>query len=263
MDFNLKDKTALICASSKGLGKAAALELAREGCKIAICSRNGDQLKKAALEIKNEVDCKISTFIADLNQKDSIANLVEHTSNDLGEIDILVNNAGGPPPGTFDSLDNQSWEDAFNLSLMSAISITRLVLPSMKKNGWGRIINIQSRSVKSPVPGLFLSNSIRLAAVGWAKALSDEVAEFGITVNTVCPGETRTQRLTEIFENQAKSSGKEAKEIEALINQSIPAKRIGEPEELAALIAFLASERSGFTTGTVIQVDGGASRSFY
>ena len=175
----------------------------------------------------------------------------------------MVNNAGGPPPGTFDSLDNQSWEDAFNLSLMSAISITRLVLPSMKKNGWGRIINIQSRSVKSPVPGLFLSNSIRLAAVGWAKALSDEVAEFGITVNTVCPGETRTQRLTEIFENQAKSTGQEAQEIEALINQSIPAKRIGEPEELAALIAFLASERSGFTTGTVIQVDGGASRSFY
>jgi len=145
---------------------------------------------------------------------------------------------------------------------MSAISVTRLVLPHMKENGWGRIINIQSRSVKSPIPGLFLSNSIRLAAIGWAKSLSDEIAKFGITVNTVCPGETRTQRLIDIFKNQALNSNKNIEEIEEQLNNSIPAKRIGEPEELAALIAFLASERSGFTTGTVIQVDGGAARSF-
>jgi len=262
MDLKIKDKIALVCASSKGLGKSAALELAKEGCKISMCSRDENELNKSADEIRSKVNCQISTFVTDLNDNESIKRLVENTVKTLGPIDILVNNAGGPPPGSFDSLNNKAWEESLNLTLMSAISVTRLVLPHMKENGWGRIINIQSRSVKSPIPGLFLSNSIRLAAIGWAKSLSDEIAKFGITVNTVCPGETRTQRLIDIFKNQALNSNKSIEEIEEQLNNSIPAKRIGEPEELAALIAFLASERSGFTTGTVIQVDGGAARSF-
>ena len=263
MDFKLQNKTALVCASSEGLGKAAALELAKEGCNISMCARNSENLEKAAKEIRSHVDCTIITSVMDLNDKNSLKELVSKTVKDLGSIEILVNNAGGPPPGNFDSLNDEDWEKTFNLTLMSAVALSRLVLPDMKRSSWGRIINIQSRSVKSPVPGLFLSNSMRLAAVGWAKALSDEVAEYGITVNTVCPGETRTQRLINIFDNQAKVSGESSKNIEATINKSIPAKRIGEPEELAALIAFLASERSGFTTGTVIQVDGGATRAFF
>ncbi|MDG2060900.1 MAG: SDR family oxidoreductase [SAR86 cluster bacterium] len=263
MDFKLKNKTALVCASSEGLGKAAALELAKEGCKISMCARNSKNLERAASEIRSQVKTDVITSAIDLNDKDSLKSLVNKTEQEIGPIEILVNNAGGPPPGSFDSLSDEDWQQTFNLTLMSAISLSKLVLPNMKKENWGRIINIQSRSVKSPVPGLFLSNSMRLAAVGWAKALSDEVAEHGITVNTVCPGETRTQRLVDIFAKQAQATDQNPNDIEQAINNSIPAKRIGEPEELAALIAFLASERSGFTTGTVIQVDGGATRSFF
>tara|TARA_B110000014_G_C20126508_1_gene600648 strand:+ start:5643 stop:6434 length:792 start_codon:yes stop_codon:yes gene_type:complete len=263
MDFKLKNKTALVCASSEGLGKAAALELAKEGCKISMCARNSKNLERAASEIRSQVKTDVITSAIDLNDKDSLKSLVNKTEQEIGPIEILVNNAGGPPPGSFDTLSDEDWQQTFNLTLMSAISLSKLVLPNMKKENWGRIINIQSRSVKSPVPGLFLSNSMRLAAVGWAKALSDEVAEHGITVNTVCPGETRTQRLVDIFAKQAQATGQNPNDIEQAINNSIPAKRIGEPEELAALIAFLASERSGFTTGTVIQVDGGATRSFF
>lgn len=262
MDLKLKNKISLVCAASEGLGKAAALELAKEGSTIAISSRNKEKLELAKNEISSETGSEVKIYEADLTSEDQIINLYKQVQTDLGEVEILVNNIGGPPPGSFESLSDQDWQDALNLTMLSAIRMSRTVLPQMKVNGWGRIINISSVSVKTPVNSLFLSNSIRLGVLGWAKALSDEVAEHGITVNSVCPGMTRTNRISDINSKISEKSGMPMEEVEKNSSQSIPMRRIGEPEELAALIAFLASERASYITGTAIQVDGGSSRTY-
>ena len=263
MDFQIKNKSAIVCASSQGLGKAAAMALAAEGVNLAICSRNEEKLKKVKKEIETTTGSKIISIVTDLNQLNDIENLYQKASSELGPIDILINNAGGPPPSTFASLNDEDWLSAFNLTMMSSIRLSKLVLPEMKNKNWGRIINISSVSVKTPVPGLFLSNSLRMGVLGWSKALSDEVASNGITVNSVCPGSTRTKRITQIFQSQSEATGKTQAEIESLAAANIPMLRIGEPEDLAALIAFLASEKASYMTGLAIQVDGGSARTFY
>jgi 3-oxoacyl-[acyl-carrier protein] reductase len=263
MDFQIKNKTAIVCASSQGLGKAAAIELASEGVNLVISSRNKENLLSVKKEIETSTNSKIVSIVADLNEPDDIDNLYNKANSELGPIDILINNAGGPPPSNFESLNDEDWLKAFNLTMMSSIRLTKLVLPDMKERNWGRIINISSVSVKTPVPGLFLSNSLRLGVLGWSKALSDEVAPKGITVNSVCPGSTRTARITNILKSQSEATGKSLEEIESLAAAKIPMLRIGEPEDLAALIAFLASERASYMTGLAIQVDGGSARTFY
>ena len=263
MDFQIKNKTAIVCASSQGLGKAAAMELASEGVNLVISSRNKENLLSVKKEIETSTNSKIVSIVADLNEPDDIDNLYNKARSELGPIDILINNAGGPPPSNFESLNDEDWLKAFNLTMMSSIRLTKLVLPDMKERNWGRIINISSVSVKTPVPGLFLSNSLRLGVLGWSKALSDEVAPKGITVNSVCPGSTRTARITNILKSQSEATGKSLEEIESLAAAKIPMLRIGEPEDLAALIAFLASERASYMTGLAIQVDGGSARTFY
>ena len=263
MDFQIKNKTAIVCASSQGLGKAAAMELASEGVNLVISSRNKENLLSVKKEIETSTNSKIVSIVADLNEPDDIDNLYNKAHSELGPIDILINNAGGPPPSNFESLNDEDWLKAFNLTMMSSIRLTKLVLPDMKERNWGRIINISSVSVKTPVPGLFLSNSLRLGVLGWSKALSDEVAPKGITVNSVCPGSTRTARITSILKSQSEATGKSLDEIESLAAAKIPMLRIGEPEDLAALIAFLASERASYMTGLAIQVDGGSARTFY
>ena len=263
MDFQIKNKTAIVCASSQGLGKAAAMELASEGVNLVISSRNKENLLSVKKEIETSTNSKIVSIVADLNEPDDIDNLYNKARSELGPIDILINNAGGPPPSNFESLNDEDWLKAFNLTMMSSIRLTKLVLPDMKERNWGRIINISSVSVKTPVPGLFLSNSLRLGVLGWSKALSDEVAPKGITVNSVCPGSTRTARITNILKSQSEATGKSLEEIESLVAAKIPMLRIGEPEDLAALIAFLASERASYMTGLAIQVDGGSARTFY
>jgi len=263
MDLQLKNKVSLVCAASEGLGKAAALELAKEGSKVAICSRDRDKLISTRKDIKDSTDSLVEIFEADLTDLDQINQLHREVKNKLGSIQILVNNVGGPPPGSFEKLTDEDWKEAINLTMMSALRMSQAVIPDMKKVNWGRVINISSVSVKTPVNNLFLSNSIRLAVLGWAKALSDEVGQYGITVNTVCPGSTRTNRITNIYSATAKQTGQSIKEIEEYSSQNIPMKRIGEPEELAALIAFLASERASYMTGTAIQVDGGSNRGYY
>ena len=263
MDFQIKNKTAIVCASSQGLGKAAALELASEGVNLVISSRNEETLLSVKKEIETSTNAKIVSVVADLNKPKDIDNLYAKANSELGPIDILINNAGGPPPSNFDSLNDEDWLKAFNLTMMSSIRLSKLVLPDMKERNWGRIINISSVSVKTPVPGLFLSNSLRMGVLGWSKALSDEVAPKGITVNSVCPGSTRTARITNIFQSQSEAMGKTIKEIESHAAANIPMLRIGEPKELAALIAFLASERASYMTGLAIQVDGGSARTFY
>ena len=263
MDLQLKNKVSLVCAASEGLGKASALELAREGSKVAICSRSKEKLVSAQEEIAKETGSEIEIFEADLTLHEDIKKLQKDVRDKLGEIEILVNNVGGPPPGTFETHTDQDWQNAINLTLMSALRMSQTVLPNMKEKGWGRIINISSVSVKTPVNNLFLSNSIRLGVLGWAKALSDEVGKDGITVNTICPGSTRTNRITSIYSEMAKKSGQSLKEVEELSALNIPMKRIGEPHELAALVAFLASERASYISGVAIQVDGGSSRGYY
>ena len=263
MDLQLKNKVALVCAASEGLGKASALDLAREGARVAICSRNKEKLTSTQKEIMDKTGSEIEIFEADLTIHEDIRQLQKDVKNNLGDIEILVNNVGGPPPGTFEKHTDEDWQKAINLTMMSALRMSHLVLPEMKEKKWGRIINISSVSVKTPVSNLFLSNSIRLCVLGWAKALSDEVGKDGITVNTVCPGSTRTNRITSIYSETAKQTGQNLEEIEEASAQIIPMKRIGEPEELAALIAFLASERASYITGVAIQVDGGSARSYY
>ena len=265
MNLNLNNKNAIVCASSQGLGKAAALDLAEEGVNLAICSRDQDKINKVKEEIHQKINSEIKVIAlkVDLDSPDEIQAFYKQVENDLGSVDILVNNNGGPPPSTFEQLSDDDWQKAFNSTMMSCLRLSKLVLPNMKKNAWGRIINISSVSVKTPVNGLFLSNSLRMGVLGWAKALSDELAPHGVTVNTVCPGYTRTERVEAILETQSNSSGLKKEEIEKSIAENIPMKRVGEAEDLAGLITFLASEKADYMTGLAIQVDGGSARTFY
>ena len=265
MNLNIKDKNAIVCASSQGLGKAAALDLAEEGVNLAICSRDQDKINKVKEEINQKINSEIKVIAlqVDLDSPDEIQAFYKQVENDLGSVDILVNNNGGPPPSTFEQLSDDDWQKAFNSTMMSCLRLSKLVIPNMKKNAWGRIINISSVSVKTPVNGLFLSNSLRMGVLGWAKALSDELAPHGVTVNTVCPGYTRTERVEAILETQSNSSGLKKEEIEKSIAENIPMKRVGEAEDLAGLITFLASEKADYMTGLAIQVDGGSARTFY
>ena len=265
MNLNLKNKNAIVCASSQGLGKAAAIDLAKEGVNLAICSRNQEKIDKAKEEIllKTDHNIKVIALKADLDSLEDIQIFLQEVEQSLGVVDILVNNTGGPPPSTFEQISDEDWQNAFNSTMMSAIRLSRAMIPKMKENGWGRIINISSVSVKTPVNGLFLSNSLRMGVLGWAKALADELAAYGITVNTVCPGYTKTERVEAILESQSSSSGLSKEEIEKTIADNIPMRRVGEAEDLAGLITFLASEKANYMTGLAVQVDGGSARTFY
>ena len=265
MNLNLKNKNAIVCASSQGLGKAAAIDLAMEGVNLAICSRDQKKIDRAKKEIlmKTDQNIKILSLEVNLDSPEEINAFYKEVESNLGSVDILVNNTGGPPPSSFDQISDEDWLNAFNSTMMSSVRLSRAVIPHMKENNWGRIINISSVSVKTPVNGLFLSNSLRMGVLGWAKALADELAVYGVTVNTVCPGYTRTERVEAILESQSSSSGLSKEEIEKTIASNIPMKRVGEPEDLAGLITFLASEKANYMTGLAVQVDGGSARTFY
>ncbi|MBC7236807.1 MAG: SDR family oxidoreductase [Chloroflexi bacterium] len=261
MDLGLKDKVALVAASSRGLGKAAAMELAKEGCDVVITARGEEVLYNTAEEIRQATGRNILAVKADITVLADIDRLVQTALSHFQRIDILVTNAGGPRPGTFTDMSDQDWLAALELNLMSAIRLIERVLPGMRARRWGRIINITSIAVKQPLPKLILSNTARAGLVGMAKTLSEEVAAEGITVNNVCPGYSLTDRVRDIASTRAEREGKTIQEIIDEIAADIPARRLGRPEELAALIAFLASERAAYITGTTIQSDGGFIRS--
>ncbi len=263
MDFGIRDKTALVAAASKGLGKGAAMALAREGVNVAIAARGEDLLRQTADEIAQATGVRIVPIAADVSVAGDIERLFAAATEALGPIDILVNNAGGPPPGVFTDMSDEDWLNATELTLMSTIRMTRLALPSMRERQWGRIINITSMSVKQPIPNLLLSNSLRSAVVSMAKTLADQVAAEGITVNNVCPGYILTDRIRQLTQSQAETEGVSQDEIMERSLSDIPAGRIGQPEELAALIAFLASEPAAYITGTTTQVDGGRYRGLF
>jgi 3-oxoacyl-[acyl-carrier protein] reductase len=198
---------------------------------------------------------------ADVSKPDDISALVEAVRRRFGRLDILVNNAGGPPPGRFEGFTDADWLNAFNLTLMSAVRTTRACLPLLKASDQARVLMISSYSVKSPIDSLMLSNSLRLAVTGWAKTLASEIGPFGVTVNSVCPGWTRTDRVTQMLNHRAAEAGGAA-EAEAALAEKIPLRRLGEPEEVAALVVFLASAQAGYITGQAIAVDGGVNQSY-
>jgi 3-oxoacyl-[acyl-carrier protein] reductase len=257
MDLGLKERVAVVVASSKGLGKAAAWELAREGARVVVSARGQEELTATADEIRQQTGSPVLAVALDVTQPSEIDALVCTVEQEFGHIDILVNNAGGPPPGQFTDMTDENWLNAINLNLMSTIRFTRLVLPGMRQHHWGRIINITSFSVKQPSPTLILSNSARAGVIAMAKTLSRQVAAEGITVNNVCPGYFLTDRMRSVARADAEKEGRAPGEIIARWESMIPVGRLGKPEEMAALITFLASERASFMTGCTIQVDGG------
>jgi len=257
VDLGIKDRVALVAAASKGLGKATALELAREGARVAICARTEGPLQATAAEIERATEGKVLAVVADVSEPGDVERLVQTTAAHYGRLDILVTNAGGPPAGYLLELNDDTWQAAFELTLMSTVRLCRAAVPHMRQHGWGRIVNITSVSVKQPIDNLLLSNALRAAVVGLAKTLSNQFAGDGITVNSVCPGYTRTDRVAELNAIRARELGVSPAKVERQTTANIPVGRLGRPEELAALIAFLASERAGYITGTAIQVDGG------
>jgi 3-oxoacyl-[acyl-carrier protein] reductase len=261
MDLGLKGKVALVAAASRGLGRAVAAELAAEGAALVICSRSAETISQTATEIATATGAEILALPCDVSKADEVARLVQSGSERFGHLDILVTNGGGPPAGPFESFSQEAWEAATRLTLFSAVELARQVLPGMKARGWGRILNITSIAVKQPVDNLILSNSLRAAVTGFARTLANEVASFGVTVNNIMPGYTRTERIEELSRMMAEKQGITPAEFIARWEQEIPMRRLGEPREFAALAAFLVSERASYITGTSIPVDGGWIRS--
>ena len=263
MDLHLKDKVVLLSAASKGIGRAAAELFIKEGCKVAIASSNQSNLINAASELKKTYGIEPEWVVCDLNKPADIENAVKEVNRSLGDIDILVNNCGGPLPGKFDELKDIDWSDAMDQVLLSAIRFTREVLPGMRAKNWGRIINITSLTIKQPSDNLMLSNSLRSAVTAWAKTLSNDIAQSGITVNNIAPGYTLTGRLYELAVTKAKETGDSHEHVLASMANDVPAKRLARPDEIGAAVVFLASEQAGYINGQTIVVDGGLIKSTY
>lgn len=257
MDLGLRGRTALVAASSKGLGRAVAEELAAEGANLVLCARGAAALGTAAEEIRQAHGVRVLHVVADLSKPADVERVVSAATGEFGGVDVLITNTGGPPAGPFESHSAEAWAEATRGLLDSVVNLTRGVLPGMKARGWGRIVNVTSIAVKQPVDGLILSNSLRAAVTGFARTLANEVAPFGITVNCVMPGYTATGRVTELAERNAELRGTTADVERAGWERQIPMARLGEVREFAAMVAFLASERASYTTGASVPVDGG------
>jgi 3-oxoacyl-[acyl-carrier protein] reductase len=260
MDLGLEGRVALVAASSQGLGKAVAFGLAREGAKLALCSRNASAVEAVAQAIRKETGSEVYAAAADVTREDEVRRFVTQTNARFDRIDICVTNAGGPPAKQFDATTVEDWRRAIDLNLMSTLFLAREVLPGMRDRGWGRLITITSLTVKQPVDNLILSNSVRAAVAGLVKSLSNEYASRNVLVNNVCPGYTATDRLRELSSTLAKSGGVPESEIERRWTSQIPMGRLGKPEEFADAVVFLASQRASYITGQSLLIDGGFAR---
>jgi 3-oxoacyl-[acyl-carrier protein] reductase len=256
MDLALEERRVLVTGASRGLGKAIALALAVEGAKVVAVARNLERLNELVASSPPGRG-SISARACDLTEASAIEGLAEV----LAQVDILVINTGGPPPGPTADTSDATWKAQFEAMFLSAIRLTRLALPGMRKRGFGRIIVVVSSGVVQPIPNLGISNALRSALVGWTKTLATEVAGEGITVNCIAPGRIATDRVAELDRGRAAREGLGVEEVERQSRAAIPAGRYGDPAELAALAAFLASARSSYMTGSVIRVDGGMIKS--
>ncbi len=248
MDLGIKNKVALVLASSKGLGKAVAIELAKEGARVIICGTDAKALAATEAEIQTISPGNVVSFVCDLTDETQRKRLVEQSVNAFGDIEILVTNTGGPAAGGFEQFNLEDWKHLYNLLFLSAVDVIQQVLPGMKKKKWGRILTITSVTVKQPVDNLISSNAVRTSLLGLAKSLSNEVAAYGITVNNLLPGYTNTDRLAHLMEKNPKVNE---------VKETIPMKRFGTTTEFAAAAAFLVSERASYITGQSLAVDGG------
>jgi 3-oxoacyl-[acyl-carrier protein] reductase len=261
LDLALRDRCALVCAASKGLGRAVATSLAREGARVAICGRTADRLAEAAASIHAESGAVVVPIVADVSRAADVARLVPEAARALGAIDVLVTNTGGPKSVLFESLTDDDWREAIDSLLMSVIRLSRGVIPHMRTRGGGRILHVTSVSVKQPIEALALSNALRGAIAGLSKTLALELARDNILVNCLAPGYTRTDRVVELAQAAADREGISVDGVQQRTEAAIPLRRLASPEEFADVVAFLASGRASYVTGTMLQIDGGYVRS--
>ncbi|MDH3495495.1 MAG: SDR family oxidoreductase [Gemmatimonadota bacterium] len=263
MDLHIAGRVALVCGSSSGMGLAVGRALADAGCRVVLNGRDAARLERAVADVRQHVAREVVGFRADVSVPDQAAALVERVRHELGSVDILLCNAAGPAAAPFHDTPAENWALALALNLLSTIHLCRAAVPIMRKRGWGRIICLTSIAARQPLAGLILSSTARAGVHGFAKSLADEVADEGITVNVVAPGYIRTPRTEELAAARAARSGSTVPEVVAGLVGDIPLGRMGEPEEVAAAIAFLASEPARYITGAVLQVDGGFTRSIW
>lgn len=256
MDLGLKNKTAIVTGASQGIGRAIADALAAEGARVVLSARNEEKLARAASEICAAAG-DAAYYAGDLNDPETAEQLVAFAEHEFGPVDVLVGNTGGPPSGLASELAEADWREAAELLLYPQIRLTRRVLPGMRERGWGRILFVTSISVKEPIENLALSNALRAAVTGFAKTLSREVAANGVTVNTLGPGYTATERVKHLFEDNAVRQNTAPEALEQRLLDQIPAARMARPEEIAAVAAFLVSKPASYLTGQAVMVDGG------
>jgi 3-oxoacyl-[acyl-carrier protein] reductase len=257
MDLGLKNRVALVAASSQGLGLATAEAFAAEGCRVAMCSRNEQTLQAAADKIRKRFGAEVFAEALDVADPAAVSRFVAAVANKFGSVDICVTNAGGPPAKGFLAATLDDWQRALDLNFLSTVYFAREVIPYMQRKQWGRIITITSITTKQPVADLVLSNAVRAAVVGLVKSLANEFGKDGILVNNVGPGFTATDRLKELAKARSSASGKNEQEIFDAWAADAPLKRLGEPRELAETVVWLASERASYVTGQTVLVDGG------
>jgi 3-oxoacyl-[acyl-carrier protein] reductase len=257
MDYQLRDKVAIVNGGSQGIGLAIARMLAGEGAKVVITARREDRLSAAAETIRAETQATVLPVPSDIRRAEDCGRIVERTVSQFGRVDILVNNDGAPPLGKLEQFDDSAWDKAVQQNLMSVVRMVRLVIPHMRAAGGGRIVNITALSVLQPIAGFGLSVATWAGVIGFAKTLSLEVGPYGITINTVCPGRISTPRLEKVYSQRPEHAGKDPGQLMEDLKKETPLQRIGKPEDVAALVTFLVSSQASFITGVTLQIDGG------
>jgi len=263
MDLGIRDRGALVCGSTQGLGYAIASRLVAEGCRVVVNGRDAARARAAADRLREHAGGTVHGVAADVSDPAAVEALVAEAQDRLGAVDILVCNSGGPPSVLFADAQADQWQAALDVSLLSAIHLCRAAVPAMRAQRWGRVLFLTSVAAKQAVAGLIFSTTARAGVLGFAKSLADEVGPDGVTANVVCPGYMRTERLSELMTVRAERAGRPVADVTADLVRSVPLGRIGDPDELAAAVAFLASEPARYITGAVLQVDGGSIRSIY